>query len=397
MLGMNLNDATVNLGYQARRGGIYAVAKPLLHSVSDVVAQPLQEVVAPAAPGIMKGIGASATMLPGAGMLLTMGLTAGLSAGLTQMDYNKRIAHLRDSIYARELSSKLGKPADQITADDVESVKSKVISEHVGKLKRQRNFGVALSFIASMAGLALVGLTLGFAHEPMWHSMEALGGGLLRGAVGLMAYLTVKQPIHWVAEKTLGLEKETAHDRIETLKRNHEAGKIISPEEIAAVYTKVHPELDHVVLSEFGAHFDKLNLADRQKATMRLAEILPLAQLTQDINSGKVNVTELAFAVEGQASGINNHLNPQPQKQGFVRAALNKLRRVSGRPEITPGMQAAEAIQSAQAIAQPILQEQGRPAHSFVQQLGLKPREAGLTHVQQLSQPPLAASGIEGP
>ncbi len=47
-------------------------------------------------------------------------------------------------------------------------------------------------------------------------------------------------------------------------------------------------------------------MADKQKAADEIGKLVPLEQLTADINSGKVNVTELAFAVEGQISGVEH-------------------------------------------------------------------------------------------
>src|SRR5262245_22622050 len=91
-------DPTLTLGYQAKRGGINMTLKPAIHNVSEVIIEPIKDVIAPLTPDFLQNLGAGgASALSGPALLTLMGLTAGLSAGLTFMDYNHRIAHLRDS------------------------------------------------------------------------------------------------------------------------------------------------------------------------------------------------------------------------------------------------------------------------------------------------------------
>ena len=90
-----------------------------------------------------------------------------------------------------------------------------------------------------------------------------------------------------------------------------------------SVFAAANPELGRYIVAEYGKHFDDLTLADKQQATNILGRFMPIDRLVLDINSGKVNVSELAFAVEGQISGVNHDtFIPEKPKLGLLGVML---------------------------------------------------------------------------
>jgi len=151
-----IKQITEDPGYFAERSGMYAVGKQVAHEVAH-------EAITPS---VVSQI--SAALAPWAGTIggLTMiGLTGGVSAGLVQMDYYHKRNNLKES-YKDELSAKLKKRPGKVTAADLDTIAkgdpakgiegNRAIDEELRKSKRERNFGVVFSFLATMSALAVV-------------------------------------------------------------------------------------------------------------------------------------------------------------------------------------------------------------------------------------------------
>ncbi len=87
----------------------------------------------------------------------------------------------------------------------------------------------------------------------------ALAQLAVKACIGLATYNAVKIPLHWMGDKLFGLDKETTHDRIVSLQREHEAGKAISREQVLSVFAGANPQLDRFIAAEYGKQFDKLD------------------------------------------------------------------------------------------------------------------------------------------
>ncbi|NBO18179.1 MAG: hypothetical protein EBV03_02945 [Proteobacteria bacterium] len=127
---------------------------------------------------------------------------------------------------------------------------------------------------------------------------------LLNAAVSIGAYYAAKIPLQRIGNKALDLTEETANDRIFDIKRAHAMGKSITPAQVLDVYTKGNPGLDIEVIREFGKPYDKLGHEQQELAVAQLDSALKLTQTAQDINSGRILATELAFMTAGQTSGV---------------------------------------------------------------------------------------------
>ncbi len=413
-----INDPTKEIGYFAKRSGLFAVGKQTAEAAGHSFAGTFEATAGSQAASIGSSaagyVGSSAVAFKGLGGIVTIGLAATVSAVLTQMDYIHRKDNLKD-LYKEELSHKLHKPAKKLTRDDLDeaSKSNHVIDEEMHRNRKQRNYGIALSFMASMASLAVVMivlpevLTLAFGAIAAEAAVAGIGGFFLKAAVGLVTYHAVKDPLHWVADKLFGIDERTTNDLIVNIKRDREAGKIISREQIMAVFVASNPELDKYIVSEYGKHFDDLPLGAKQKATQELSHMLPLDKLTLEINSGKVNVSELAFAVEGQASGVS-HTVAQPHEErrpgllvkmlaglgtaiGGVKGGVAK---VIGPDAASPQEVSIGSIMQASKVAVEKSHHSEDKQKSFVNKLS--GQAAQLSHVERLEQSREHASATLG-
>jgi hypothetical protein len=327
-------DPTRELGYVAKRSGLWVMGKQSAEAVGESIAHTLESSISPQG---FNQISAVAGALNGSvATLATIGVAGGVSAILTEMDHNHRKDNLKD-LYKEELSIKLNKPQSRLVRADLnEMAKTNgVIRQELDRNRKQRNFGVVLSFIASMASLAVITLALpavlgAVISAGMPVAAEAalgtVGGMLLKAGVGLCTYHLVKDPLHALADKLFHIDEKTPNDYIVGIKRERDQGRVISREQVLSVFVASHPELDRYIVAEYGRHFDELSVQDKQKAAGELNQYLPLDKLAIEISSGKVNATELAFAVEGEASGVNHEkFAPEPAKPGLLVSMVKGL------------------------------------------------------------------------
>ncbi|MDE3015763.1 MAG: hypothetical protein KGI29_02435 [Pseudomonadota bacterium] len=323
-------------------------------------------------------------------VLATLGMLAAVSAGLSQMDYFHKRNTLK-SLYREEAAAKLGKPVNKLSKDDFEvlAADNPTLADEVAKAKRQRNFGVAMSFVASVASVAVVALgmpAMGYDHN-YFHAMMTGAEFLINGAVGVLAYNAVKAPLHWIADKLFGLDKETAHDRIVALSHHHVAGRAVAPEQVLSVYAAANRQLDRFIETEYGKSFDKMKPAERQKIAIDIGKLVPLTRLAQDINSGKLKPTALALATAGEDIGaLEQALAQQPAKPGMMSALWQTLRR-SARLDAVPETGHVAVASVPNGIVVEYASEQ--PGRSFVQRLGVS-RSDTLGHVGRVEQSRMA-------
>jgi hypothetical protein len=383
------HDPTKELGYLAKRSGLYMAGKGAAEAVGETLAE--------SQGGQMLGL---STMLGGsAAGLVTVGLAAGVSATLTQMDYIHRKDNIKD-MYKEEIAARLHKPLNKISREDLDTVakENAVLGDELRQIKKQRTFGVAMSFVASMAALSVVILALpaiagavataaagtAVTGAAAMHSLGWGGALALKAITGLITYNAVKHPLHHVADKLFDLDYSTTHDHIVSLKRDQEAGRTITREQVLSVYASAHPTLDHMIKREYGKKFDALSPDQKSLVAVEMAKLIPLDKIATDINSDKVNVTELAFAVEGQISGVQNG-RPVEEKTGLVNALFTGIKntfRVKTTIERDPTHERISAIASETTTM--TTRPEGMGNH--VQRLGRAPLSADLAHVERIDQ-----------
>lgn len=342
----------------------------------------------------------------GLGGLAAMGVVGAISAAMAQMDYRYSVSKMKE-LYRNEVAAKLGKPPKSVSDDDLFAAANgdpergiegnKIIAEELDKKKKERTLGVLLSAGATMISFAVVhaaeaalltaaGSIAGTVGLPV--AAVAAVAMVLDVAVGVGIYNFVKQPLHYIGHKIFGLDKEGTHDKIESLHKELSQGKGVTQEQVLGVFVSANKQLQQFVENEFGKEYEKLTLPERQRVASEISKQVPLAEMTANINSGKYDIGELAFAVEGQASGYNPAAEQKPQ--GWLAGVTSKLRSMfkNTQTQTEPPQQAvAEQSPDAayrQAAWHPANEQSGKA--SFTERYAGGRNKVALGHVERLEQ-----------
>lgn len=312
------------------------------------------------------------------GTLLGLGAVGAIGAAVTQMDYRHQVHELL-SVYRDELAAKLKKSPQSVTEKDLDIVAkgdpsrgieaNKTIADILHKHRRARTIGVALSVIASIATFAILQIASAAA------GLHAIGlaATVAEGFVGVATYKMIKAPLEWAAHHQQGLHHKTTHERICQLHCDHEDGKIISQEQVLDVFVSANAQLDRLIVQKYGAPLERLPLAKKDQAVQEIGKLVPLRELTDNINSGQYKAAELAFAVEGQVSGANHQRTVE--RVGLLEGMIQSMRNM--------GRARHNAVDTQALHESPTVSE---PKHSFVERLGLAKAHTHLGHVEQLNQ-----------
>jgi hypothetical protein len=147
----------------------------------------------------------------------------------------------------------------------------------------------ALSSLASGSGIALL------AANPV-----------VVGAIGLslataMVVHAIDYVITEVAKDAIGIKDKTSYEMIEDLSGQKQK---ITQDKVMSVIANIDKGLKAEIISDYGAPYNALTLAERSKVLERYGKDLHLEEYTAKINSGAINVKELAFIAVGQSSGV---------------------------------------------------------------------------------------------
>lgn len=383
--GTEAHDPTKEVVYVAKRSSLFMVGK----STAEATGETLREM---AHNGQLLGI--STSLGSTAAGLTTIGLAAGVSGLLCQMDYVHRKDNIKD-MYIDELAVRLKKPKSQVTDKDLDTLAKEngVINEQMKQISKQRTYGMGISFLASMAALAVVTLALPAILPAIGVTggLASLGwGGALavKAITGLLTYNIVKGPLHHIADKVAHLDYTTTHDKITKLCKERENGKAITREQVLSIYVSANPVLDQMIEREYGGKFDSLPPQKKTQVASELNKILPLDKMALDINTRKVNVTELAFCVQGEISGIQHGRPEDEPEKGFFGSIIDGLKNAIGIKSHKPMETTYDRI-SALANAESTTtrsKADKNGTHSHVKSRGLEARNTDMTNVERLDQ-----------
>lgn len=330
--------------------------------------------------------GAIAGISHGIATITTLGLASAVSAALTQLEYRREKKEIKE-LYKEELAAQLHKPERKLSPDDLGTLakgdaargvaSSRVIGEALNKSRRSRNLGVVVSVLATLSSL-----TLAHALFPPEVAVNILAPIL----TGLLTYNAVKRPLHWLGSKMLGLDRETAHDRIAGIKRDREAGKEITIEQAFGVVVAANPELDGMISASYGKNYDRLHLTEKREMAEMIGQLIGLDRLTAGINSGQINATELAFASEGRVSGVLPKPPEKEERPGVIRVIAAKCRRALQHFRAHPGQAQEENVIAACVPEATLEVEHEAPKRGFTERLGLTRADTSLGYVERLEQ-----------
>lgn len=313
---------------------------------------------------------------------LGVGVATVASIIINQSAYQRKIASLR-TMYSDEISAQTGKPKDKLKDKDLYAVAkgdpehnipaNKTLAEELHKVVRRRNVGMLVTAAAILGTLAIVlslpafGLAAGGAAAAEAGTMTVVGSFALRAFMGFSIHRLLEIPIKNIAKKVFNLNDTTTHDRIAEISKEHRKGKVLGREQVLAVFIGANKELGDFVVDHYGKEYDKLSVQEKKVVADAMEQYVPSKHITENLNSGIIKVSELAFMVEGKHSGVA----PSSVKQSLslVGKARTALRGVGERMHKIKQQEVAYAEASPKPQRYMMEYDNPVPARSFVDRL----------------------------
>jgi hypothetical protein len=339
--------------------------------------------------GVESTVGSFGGAAAGLGVLsnTAIGIAAFASLIMSQSSYRHRRAALYQ-MYKDEIAVKLGKEPGKVTAKDMDLLAkgnpekgieaNKTLAEGLRKLKKRRNVSVLVTTAALLGTVAVLGALFAPAGAA-GAAAVTVTSQIAKAFVGFATYKLIESPMNWGANKMFGMSEPTTHERIAELNRGHKKGKPLSQEQVLGVFISGNKEISKHVEEQYGKKYDELSVQEKRGVAESCEPYLPLKTITENLNKGRVKISELAFSVEGQASGIAPKPvkeQPAPGIMGRARSMLHsigqRLHRTRQHVEEVP-QQAAPAPTPRQRTV--VEYDNPAPARSFVE--GLQARSQG--------------------
>lgn len=410
-----------DLGYHVKRAMALHAGKEVAKGTESALKESTGEGLAEGGGQVLAESAKDASMFTGKNLagLAGVAIMVGLSVGLSQVDHIHRRRRLRDT-YRKEIAAGMGKSEAQVSDADLDAVAygdpqrgvvgNGAIRQAVEHSDLHRRVGTGLSIVSSLVAFAITA-TLFAAGGPL-----AIGGAAqfaLHMAVSGVCYFAVKMPVHWIGGKMLGLDEPTADDKIHGIQRDLEKGRAISQEQVFEAYLSGNQSLDAVVRAEFGRSFKKMDAESKIAVLQTIGRDWQVDQVTAAINAGRMRPTEIAFASQGERSGVPlgegvnaksrwaSRLEGLRHRFGFglgsmagMSADLVTSARNGGKLPATAAApancQTRELTNHALEAQADTMAEEARRA-SFVDRLGNRRHDPALTHVQRLQGEELGA------
>lgn len=334
----------------------------------------------------------------GLGPIIAVAGIAAVSAGTAVMDYFHEKREMLD-LYREEIAAKLGKKVSQVTEKDLKILASgdvlagvqsnHTIAEGLRDIEDKRDLNIVTSVVSSLGSYGLVHL----AHGAITSAAAAVAAAtaipavvstfVMAGALGLVAYYALRAPMRGLANAIYGMDKKPAHEKIVELERGHEAGKQISREQVFSVFVSANERLQDMIQQQTGKDYDALPIATRNQLADHFAGLMDIDRFVGDLNSGRINVSELAFAVEGQRSGVlpkDMMLSAAPQKSGMIKTLMDRIGSIFTKKEHVHVQSQQTTPRHSRVI---IEYDNPVPEVSFVERLGRTPvrRQTHVEHV----------------
>ena len=231
-------------------------------------------------------------------------------------------------LYRDEIASKLGKSPEKVTVKDMDALAegipergipaNKALAEELDNLRQERNIGIGVTIVSIMLAIPLaMAVMTGFglpvvALQTLFTAptLPLLGSFATQLVVGFLSHKLLEYPIEKIGHEIFSIANETTHERIELLMKDRADGKTLSKEQVLGVFVGAKQEFSNFVESSFGKPYDKLDLKQKQSMLESFEQYIPLTNITASLNAGITEVSELAFLVQGDKSGVAPNMNP---------------------------------------------------------------------------------------
>lgn len=266
---------------------------------------------------------------------LSIGVAAIASILINETHYKSKRATLRE-MYKDEVAAQLGKSPSQIKDKDIDLIAkgdakrgiaaNKTIAEELKTLKKRRNVGMLVTGLSIIATVAIIVNFFPYAAAAAGAGAFTTGiaGMGSRMLLGYAIHRLLDEPIKKAGKKIFNLTTPTTHERIAELNKQHRKGRNITREQVLSVFVSANKDLSNFVIQNYGMHYDKLSVQQKNTVVEAMEQHIPIASLTKNLNSGSVKLSELAFSVEGNISGVApNSVKNNVSLVGKARHALS--------------------------------------------------------------------------
>ena len=130
--------------------------------------------------------------------------------------------------------------------------------------------------------------------------MPKLGVGMMAGALDFV----VHSVLDFAASHVTGLNRPSVEERITDIRNEVGRGFNVSPERVFSLYVQADERLANDIQQTFHQPYDTLPSHMQERIVDMYDRNFSVKEKTRYINERRMSASELAFTVEGQASGI---------------------------------------------------------------------------------------------
>ena len=287
--------------------------------------------------------------------MIGVALGTGVNIYLNQKEHDQRAIRMMN-LYGDEVAAYIGKDRADVGLEDLYAVGEKLptLGDALKRNDGVRNLkNIAWGITALVTWAATAVTILAFGISSGWLLWGVIGG------IGILGFRAVDTALQKAGARMMKLHEPTAHDKIRALSKTIGRDRAISQEEVLDVYLTARPELALQVKEHYGKPFGKLDDQKKYDVILGLGRQLEVEQMAMDINSGLVDVAELAFGAHGTRSGLvvetGKGTSPVTRVQERVRekagdiAAASKRRLEAGKETFQAGRKRFNAAREAVA------------------------------------------------
>jgi hypothetical protein len=296
------------------------------------------------------GLKAAGAPIAGAALIIAGG-AAVVSAGMriySEMQYESRMTDL----YRDDIAKHLGIAPEQVTRTHLRYAarENEVISQALNRQRRLNIVSFATTALAAAATFSLI--SFGLAGDVAKFFVDTFGeswgkplnfisAGIVSGFSSLILHNGLEEAIGYGS----GWNKAVAHDLIVAMSRDVKRGKTVTPEQVYAVIVARSEPLQAAIKREFKEPYDHMKEGEQRKVLQRFGVAAEMQQIAEYITRGEISPGRLAYMMQ--------YADPKPRL-----AVEEQPAPVPTRARTT----------------------------SFVERMGLAPREEGMSHRERLEQ-----------
>jgi hypothetical protein len=241
----------------------------------------------------------------------------------TQLTFRNREQKLLQT-YRKEIGAALGMEPEKVTTEHLHLVAegsrslnlkpNKVIKEAIEQNESRRMNSLISNGVSVLLsiGLMMNALEDGSGLNKKLHEFFGEGKNIFGVKNSIFAASLISGATNFLMSTGLGelgryffhLNKPTMDGKIRDMMRQKHRGIELQPEQVMELYVAARPELRDAVEQHYHVAYDKLPPHEQRHLVSLYDERLGITRMTGLLNEGRVEPTELAFAAQGEQSGV---------------------------------------------------------------------------------------------